>query len=72
MLGRYEGFTSDIDAPEWTCMEVNRPLQFRQPREAMAEVFMKIAFWAKNADITLLPAKIVILFAVDVIKVKCI
>jgi hypothetical protein len=32
-------------------MEVNRPLQFRQPRGAMAEVFMKIAFWAENADI---------------------
>jgi hypothetical protein len=32
-------------------MEVNQPLQFRQPRGAMAEVFMKLAFWAENAEI---------------------
>jgi hypothetical protein len=47
----YEGFNSDIDAPEWTRMEVNQPLQFRQPCGAMAEVFMKLAFWAENAEI---------------------
>ena len=50
-IGRYEGSNTAIDAPEWTCMEVNRPLQFRQPRGAMAEVFMKLAFWTKNAEI---------------------
>jgi hypothetical protein len=50
-LGRYEGFASDSDAPEWTRMQVNQPLQFRQPRGAMAEVFMKIAFWTENAVI---------------------
>jgi hypothetical protein len=32
-------------------MQVNQPLQFRQPRGAMAEVFMKIAFWTENAVI---------------------
>ena len=32
-------------------MEVNRALQFRQPRGAMAEVFMKLAFWTENAEI---------------------
>jgi hypothetical protein len=50
-MGRYEGSHADIDAPEWTRMEVKRPLQFRQPRGAMAEVFMKLAFWTENAEI---------------------
>jgi hypothetical protein len=50
-ISRYEGFNSDINTPEWTRMEVNQPLQFRQPRGAMAEVFMKLAFWAENTEI---------------------
>jgi hypothetical protein len=50
-LGRYQGLSSDPEAPEWTRMRSETPIVFRQPRGAMAEVFMIIAFWPENATI---------------------
>lgn len=50
-LGHFEGLSSDTDAPRWTTMDVNRPLQFRQPRGAMCEVLMKVIFWSENTNI---------------------
>jgi hypothetical protein len=50
ILGRYDGFCFDSEAPLWTSM---RPvlLQFRQPRGAMAELFRGLAIWAENLAI---------------------
>jgi hypothetical protein len=51
-LGRYEGMFYDKEAPTWVShMVVGRPLMFRQPRGAMAEVFATIAHWTENATI---------------------
>jgi hypothetical protein len=51
-LGRYEGMFYDKEAPAWvSTLLVGRPLMFRQPRGAMAEVFATIAHWTKNAAI---------------------
>jgi hypothetical protein len=50
-LGRYDGRCSDEEAPEWVQMMPGRPVQFRQPRGAMAEVFGTVAFWIENVRI---------------------
>jgi hypothetical protein len=50
-LGHYEGMFYEPEAPAWTCLLVGKPLMFRQPRGAMAEVFAAIAHWTENATI---------------------
>jgi hypothetical protein len=50
-LGHYEGLQTDADAPEWVRMTPGRPLQFRQPRGAMAEVMGTVALWIENTRI---------------------
>ncbi|KIM78282.1 hypothetical protein PILCRDRAFT_11275 [Piloderma croceum F 1598] len=63
-LGRYEGMFYDKEAPTWvSCMAVGRPLMFRQPRGAMAEVFATIAHWTENASIPYL-SKVMLEWAV--------
>lgn len=47
-LEYYEGLNSDPEAPEWTCLIAGRPVLFRQPRGAMAEVFGELALWIEN------------------------
>ena len=48
ILGRYEGLCNDDDAPKWTQMIPGRPIEFRRPRGAMAEVFGTLALWTEN------------------------
>jgi hypothetical protein len=50
-LGCYEGLCSDADAPDWTRMPPGKPVELRQPRDAMVDVFTEIAFWPENANI---------------------
>jgi hypothetical protein len=47
IIGRYEGFCFDSEAPLWTSMQPTL-LQFKQPRGAMAELFRGLAIWAEN------------------------
>jgi hypothetical protein len=47
-LASFQGLNSDAEAPEWTRLRSGRPLLFRQPRGAMAEVFSALAFWQDN------------------------
>jgi hypothetical protein len=48
ILGQYEGFCFDDEAPLWTGMRPGLPLEFLQPRGAMAELFHGLAIWAEN------------------------
>ena len=50
-LGRYEGLSSDTEAPNWTWIPTGIPVEFRQPRNAMAAVFAELAFWPENAAV---------------------
>lgn len=50
-LGRYEGLSSDTEAPEWTRMPIGVPVELRQPRDTMADVFAELAFWPENAAV---------------------
>ena len=48
ILGQYEGFCFDSEAPLWTGMRRGTPFLFRQTRGAMAELFHGLAIWAEN------------------------
>jgi hypothetical protein len=48
ILGRYEGYSFDEEAPLWAGMKPGKPFLFRQPRGAMAELFHGLAIWAEN------------------------
>jgi hypothetical protein len=50
-LGRYRGLSSDSQAPEWTRLPTGISFEIRQPRTAIADVFMEIAFWPENTVI---------------------
>lgn len=47
-LGCYRGLSSDSQAPQWTRMPPGISFEIRQPRKAIADVFMEIAFWPEN------------------------
>lgn len=47
-LSRYKGSVSDALAPQWTRITLGVPLELRQSRGTMSEIFTKIAFWEEN------------------------
>jgi hypothetical protein len=50
-LGRYKGLSTDTEAPDWTRMPTGVPIELRQPRNAIADVFSELAFWPENAAV---------------------
>jgi hypothetical protein len=47
-LASFEDRDSGLNMPQWTQMVPKRPLLFRQPRGAVAEMFSALAFWQEN------------------------